>query len=167
MSSAGKTSNINLNQWIESDKPRMEDFNTANILIDSAIKRLQPVSGAWTPVIYGLTTAGSYLLSRGLEASYTKIGSLVHASFWINGITIQTAGTGVFAMRGLPFASKAAAGGSMGYASGYGSTGPINFYMHKNSSALIANHPGIGNCDISKITEKLNLVFSITYEIAA
>lgn len=37
MSSTNKTSNLQLNSWIGSDKPKREDFNTDNEIIDMAI----------------------------------------------------------------------------------------------------------------------------------
>lgn len=37
MSSTNKTENLNLNQWIGSDKPKMADFNYDNAVIDEAI----------------------------------------------------------------------------------------------------------------------------------
>lgn len=37
MSSTNKTSNLQLNSWIGSDKPKREDFNSDNEIIDKAI----------------------------------------------------------------------------------------------------------------------------------
>ena len=45
MPSSGKTPNIGLNLWSGSDSPKMEDFNSDNTIIDSAIKALQDQGG--------------------------------------------------------------------------------------------------------------------------
>lgn len=37
MASTNKTETLGLNQWIGSDKPKMEDFNSDNRLIDTAL----------------------------------------------------------------------------------------------------------------------------------
>ncbi|MGN0458102.1 MAG: hypothetical protein ACI4IL_03895 [Eubacterium sp.] len=37
MSSTYKTNNIQLNKWIESDIPKMEDFNSDNLVLDKTI----------------------------------------------------------------------------------------------------------------------------------
>lgn len=37
MSSTNKTQNLQLNSWLGSDVPQMEDFNRDNVIIDSAI----------------------------------------------------------------------------------------------------------------------------------
>jgi hypothetical protein len=61
--------------------------------------------GAWTPVIVGGTTAGTYTLS-GTNAYYTKIGNkvTVFASF---GFSAASGGTGNIRVNDLPFAYKA------------------------------------------------------------
>jgi len=57
--------------------------------------------GTWTPVVYGATTAGSYIYGYQY-GKYTKIGNMVHYTLNIY-TTGGTAGTGEIRISGLPF----------------------------------------------------------------
>ena len=58
--------------------------------------------GTWTPVVYGITSAGAgtYSAQAGV---YTKIGNLVTVQLYLN-VTAHT-GTGTMAISGFPFAA--------------------------------------------------------------
>jgi hypothetical protein len=58
--------------------------------------------GTWTPVLRGVTTAGSYTFSYGV-GKYTKIGRLVMLSVSFVDVTQVTAGSGAIQITGLPF----------------------------------------------------------------
>lgn len=88
MSSSNKTSYIHLNQWSGSDKPKREDFNSDNFLLDEKIEEVDagiqslmdlvddkisqkslPFSqSAWTPVI----NVGTYTIADQ-NCVYTRI----------------------------------------------------------------------------------------------
>ncbi len=80
MASSQKTSHLQLNHWLGSDKPKREDFNLDNQLIDSAIKTHVQDTGAhvtdaeretWNS---GAFTLGSYVgdgaASRAIALGY-------------------------------------------------------------------------------------------------
>ena len=76
-----------------------------NIDVDSISHNgvdITPVSGSWTPVLAGATTAGthSYLAQEG---NYSRVGKLVFASFRINLTTVGAATAGQLRITGLPF----------------------------------------------------------------
>jgi hypothetical protein len=58
--------------------------------------------GTWTPVLRGVTTAGTYTFSYGV-GKYTKIGRLVMVSVSFVDVTQVTAGSGAIQITGLPF----------------------------------------------------------------
>ena len=58
--------------------------------------------GTWTPVFKGAGTAGSYTLNVR-EASYTKIGRMVHLYCDIVISTVNSAGSAYAVLEGMPF----------------------------------------------------------------
>jgi len=60
--------------------------------------------GTWTPRLGGSTTDPSVTYSSQ-SGAYEKIGSLVHASFFLNVSAVSSQGSGHFYIRGLPFNS--------------------------------------------------------------
>ena len=80
MASSGKTTNLQLNQWVGSDKPKMSDFNADNLKIEQAVsthiadtqKHLQDSERtAWNqsiPVIGSYT--GNGLAARDIELGF-------------------------------------------------------------------------------------------------
>ncbi|MEM1484363.1 hypothetical protein V6615_05720 [Oscillospiraceae bacterium PP1C4] len=100
MASTNSTANLHLNQWVGTDKPKMEDFNTDNSKIDAAVgahiaSTAEHVSATersgWNnamPVIGTYTGSGQpeRLIELGFRPSFGIV-------FAINKNIVQTVGT--------------------------------------------------------------------------
>lgn len=132
MPSSNKTPELGLNYWAWEDKPKMDDFNTDNLITDSKISALAfqlagkpdlsvagatgwdsgnlPVeTGTWTPTLIGTATAGA-VTTTVAHGSYYRIGSLVYCKTELSGITISGAPAGQVVLTGLPFTILASSG---------------------------------------------------------
>ena len=109
MASASKTPNLNLPQWVGTEKPERTDFNAAFDAIDTTVAShlaeivtdvggahgFETEFGTWTPV---LNVAGGYSAQIG---HYVRVGNLVTLTYILT-ITSKS-GTGQLAISGLPF----------------------------------------------------------------
>lgn len=66
MPSSNKTGHLGLNKWLGSDKPKKDDFNSDNTLVDAACKALADQLGT---VQTGLSTANQNLLNHATNAA--------------------------------------------------------------------------------------------------
>ncbi|MGN0531743.1 MAG: hypothetical protein ACI4IN_02995 [Eubacterium sp.] len=98
MSSTNKTDNLGLNQWVGTDRPKMQDFNQDNLLIDSAVTRHitdseAHVTGADKTVwnkpyhIQVYTGDGSSTRSISIDAGFTPRWGIVFAASYPPGLT--------------------------------------------------------------------------------
>lgn len=93
-----------------------------------------PESGAWTPIIYGRTTAGSptYTTQSG---KYCKLGKFVHLEFDLV-VSALGGATGQIMIGGQPFVNQDEAGGIIGYSTISDSIGATKLDMWKGSMFL-------------------------------
>ncbi len=96
--------------------------------------------GTWTPVVYGATTAGSYIYGYQY-GKYTKIGNMVHYTLNIY-TTGGTAGTGEIRISGLPFTNTADRNYCMAATdnSHSAATTGISFYVQPGTTYLRGVH---------------------------
>ncbi|MGN0522382.1 MAG: hypothetical protein ACI4IQ_07075 [Eubacterium sp.] len=78
MSSTNKTANLNLNSWIASDKPKREDFNMDNQIIDKTITEhigdtvahvTQEEKSLWNECVFTGTYFGNGTYSRTITTN--------------------------------------------------------------------------------------------------
>lgn len=124
LASSGKTA-LGLNRWVDTDKPKMEDFNRDNDILDREISSIKeskadllntasgysklwndislPVeSGRWIPTV-GFDGGGTpvYDVQQGY---YHKIGKMCYLSCRLNVTNMQTGGfSGIARIGGIPF----------------------------------------------------------------
>lgn len=130
------------------------------------------VTGTFTPVFGGGTTAGTYT-PTGLVATYTKIGNLVTIFCSVGGFTSATGGVGTFKiLSGLPFQPVVATNPSVGSVT-YGNivlpTNDVLSFVVLNSGSIgfIVNHAGaVAGLNPALITTTSTFGFTITYKIA-
>ena len=102
MPSSQKTTNYNLNKWQSGDKPKRDDFNDDNQIIDTALQsKADEILGTWVPILSGADTAGNPVYGYR-TGKYMKIGSLVFLSFEIT-LTNKGSMSGAIRITGLPF----------------------------------------------------------------
>ena len=89
MASASKTPNLNLPQWVGTEKPERTDFNTAFDAIDTAVEAVSTsidtrTSYALIETSRDLSIAGTQTipLSDGMTPKMIKINSFVHGSVY-------------------------------------------------------------------------------------
>lgn len=98
MSSTNKTDNLGLNQWVGTDRPKMQDFNQDNLLIDSAVSQHIADSGvhvtgvdkaAWNKPyhIQVYTGNGSSTRSIDIESGFTPRWGIVFAANYPPGLS--------------------------------------------------------------------------------
>ena len=100
---ATTTTNLGLTKPAGTDAPDIAVINANMDTIDT----LAPISGTWTPVLRGSTTAGTATYARQL-GKYYKIGKLVYIVAEIQ-VSTLTGGAGYYIVGGLPFAPSGAA----------------------------------------------------------
>ena len=100
---ATTTTNLGLKKPATTDPVLIADINANMDKIDT----LAPVSGTWTPVLKGSTTAGTATYARRL-GKYYKIGKLVYIVADIQ-VSTLTGGAGYYQIGGLPFAPATSA----------------------------------------------------------
>lgn len=66
MPSSNKTSHLQLNKWLGSDKPKKDDFNSDNALVDTACKTM---ASQIATLQTGLSTAGQNLTNHAANAT--------------------------------------------------------------------------------------------------
>jgi len=130
------------------------------------------VTGTFTPVFGGGTTAGTYT-PTGLVATYTKIGNLVTLFCSVGGFTAASGGIGTFKIRsGLPFQPVVATNPSVGSITYGGITLPTNdilsfVVLNSGSIGFVVNHAGaLAGLNPALITTTSTFGFTITYKIA-
>jgi len=129
--------------------------------------------GTWTPVLAGLTTAGTFTPDAATAGIYTKIGNIVYCQMTCAGTVAGAAG--LPAVIGLPFtvASSASVGGNAVFASGslqYWDGSGANFMgpLTEQSSNFLYFHSydgdSSGNTNISNGLQ--TLYCCVTYRVA-
>lgn len=95
MPSSNQTSVYGLNQWVGTDKPKREDFNTDNALLEAALNSLASSTTptmSYTPALSGTTTAGNFNYTRR-SGEYKLIGDTAFVRGWIAISNFLSAGT--------------------------------------------------------------------------
>lgn len=124
MASTNKTPNLGLNQWLPSDKPKLQDFNRDNEKIDNAVSEgAKQETGQWNPII----SSGAFVLSDIVERSYCKIGRVVRLKLRATIATTDTNSNTVINITGVPYP-----------ANGFGSVFP------RSLASIVANVDGLG-----------------------
>ena len=100
MSSTNKTANLSLSQYVGTDKPNMQDYNSDMQKIDGLA-----ITGTWTPTINFDTNNNVVYSTR--QGTYVKIGKLVVLNFQIE-ISAMSGNSGLAYLSGLPFAQAPA-----------------------------------------------------------
>jgi len=97
MASASKTPNLDLPQWLETEKPERTDFNAAFDAIDDLIE-----TGSFTPyfTIGNSTTGITHAYQQGY---YYKIGKIVMVSILV-GLSNKGSESGSVRIQGFPYA---------------------------------------------------------------
>lgn len=96
---ATTTTNLGLTKPAGTDAVDIAVINANMDTIDT----LAPISGTWTPVLRGSTTAGTGVYDRQI-GKYVKQGKLVYIIAEIR-VTSLTGGAGFYQIDGLPFTS--------------------------------------------------------------
>ena len=103
MASASKTPNLNLPQWVETEKPERTDFNAAFDALDVALSGATGSYGTWTPVLsFGGASVG--MVYSRQSGNYRKIGKTVFFNCDII-LTNLGSSSGEMAITGLPYVS--------------------------------------------------------------
>ena len=126
--------------------------------------------GTWTPVVHqGIDGGASYSIQRGF---YTKVGGLVHISFFLRFVNSATGSTGNgnhFKMAGIPYASANlspaySAGGVVTYTNiSFNNSAQVLFNIYNNSTIMEFHSARASTAGISGANNNKELYGSITY----
>ena len=161
---------------------RFKDIYTSGGIYLGAASSSTPVAanklddyeeGTWTPTFPNGGTIGSVN-----SATYTKVGQLVFAGFYISGISSIPSTSTTFNIGGLPFNVTAGsgyqAGGGISYVNGanWASTNAMNTPLAQVNTAFFYFHRDDGNTNAVKSTDAsvLNgqeMICSIIYQTSA
>lgn len=166
MPSSNKTT-LGLNLWSGTDKPKKNDFNADNRIIDAALAGKTGVEyGEWIPSIVGATVAGNPTYSVRTGA-YRKIDGMCFC-FCRVGITRDANASGDIRITGLPFVTYHYAPVIFSYQSNTGITSPLSGYVQSNLINIGYTNPSTGNyAGLAAATiGNLQLMCSVAYPIA-
>ena len=129
--------------------------------------------GTWTPVVAGLTTAGTYELQKAV-AKYTKVGDLVTIEAFIQlAAAVTGGGAGSLGITGVPFSKPADAyPAAAAYVAGVtiSETPIVVFSSFSASSTLILQQNASGGFGTSVAITDVGvndyISFSMTYKVA-
>ncbi len=83
---------------------QLDDLNRRLGRLES-IDRLLSISGSWTPVLFGSTTAGTFTYATQ-SGRYVRIGTQVTAWFYIVTTVVSVAPVGEIRISGLPYTAN-------------------------------------------------------------
>ena len=164
MASASKTPNLNLPQWVGTEKPERTDFNAAFDAIDTTVAShladavtdvggvhgLEYEEGTWTP----MDASGSDLVfTHNTQARYVRIGRFVSCDL---DITYPTTSNQNFVKITLPFEPLGGQTGIIGYTT-Y-TAGGIRYY---NKNLYTYGGLALKNIDLSGKRMTMSINFQI------